>query len=396
MQLSQIVEERHLLLEHAKDFFYKHDHNGVFTYLSPAVTQISGYTPEEWAVHYTTYLTDNPINDDVNRLTEETLATGKEHPPYRVEIRAKDGRQVMLEVSEQAYFEQGEVAGIIGVARDITDRYQAEMQLAQEKELAQVTLKSIGDAVISTDREGRINYLNPIAEHLTGWQNEEARGRLHSEVFTIIDEADATPAASPIDKVLQHNHIYSVSSESSHILLCSRDGQTFSIEDSAAPIRDNKGETVGVVLVFHDVTATRELTSRINYQATHDALTDLINRPEFERRLHSVLEETASESVTHSVLYIDLDQFKVINDTAGHMAGDALLQQLARLLHGQVRRHDVLARLGGDEFGVLLEDCPQEQAKRIATSLMEEIQAFRFTWERKNYTVGASIGLVTI
>lgn len=394
--LSQIAEERHLLLEHAKDFFYKQDREGRFTYLSSAVTQISGYSPEEWARDHRTYLTDSPINDKARSYTEETLRTGREHPPYLAEIRARDGRIVMLEVSERPFHEAGEVAGIVGVARDISDRYRAEVQLAQEKELAQVTLKSIGDAVISTDSEGRINYLNPIAEHLTGWQNEEARGHLHSEVFVILDEAERREVESPIGKVLELNHIYSASSESRQILLSSRDGHFYSIEDSAAPIRDNSGETVGVVLVFRDVTATRELTNRIHYQASHDALTDLINRTEFERQLSSLLAETKGRTLSHSVLYIDLDQFKVINDTAGHMAGDALLQQLARLLEGRVRRRDSLARLGGDEFGLLLEECPLEQARKIADALLQDIQALRFVWEGKPYTFGASIGLVSI
>ena len=394
--LSQIVEERQLLLEHAKDFFYKHDREGVFTYLSPAVTHISGYTPQEWAVHYSTYLTDNPINEKVSHYTEETLATGKENPAYRVEIRARDGRNVMLEVSERPYLENGEVAGIIGVARDITDRHNAEVLLSQEKELAQVTLKSIGDAVITTDSDGRVSYLNPIAELLTGWCNEEAQGRPHEEVFVIVDELDHRTVESPVDQVLRDNRIVELSSDTNHILLCSRDGRNYSIEDSAAPIRDNHGNTMGVVLVFHDVTATRELTRKINYQATHDSLTDLVNRTEFERRLAGVLEDGAQEGASHAVLYLDLDQFKVVNDTAGHMAGDALLQHLSQLLGSRIRRHDTLARLGGDEFGVLLEDCPLEQAREIAGELLNLVKEFRFVWQGKTFTVGVSIGLVAI
>ncbi|MGM0593807.1 MAG: EAL domain-containing protein [Pseudomonadota bacterium] len=395
-QLSQIVEERHLLLEHAKDFFYKHDKNGVFTYLSPAVTQISGYTPEEWAAHYTTYLSDHPINDQAGQYTRETLATGREYPPYRLEIISRDGRRVMLEVSEQAYYENGQVAGIIGVARDITDRYRAEQLLAREKELAQVTLKSIGDAVITTDRDGCITYLNPIAERLTGWRNEAAQGRHHRDVFVIVDETDGGTIASPVDRVLADNRIFELSTENNHILLCSREGQRYSIEDSAAPIRDNSGDTVGVVLVFHDVSATRELTRRINYQATHDALTELVNRTEFERRLRDALVDIAGTRTTHAVLYLDLDQFKVVNDSAGHMAGDALLQQLAQQFETKIRRHDTLARLGGDEFGVLLEECPLAQAEHVAEQLMEVVRAFRFNWEGKSFSVGVSIGLVSI
>jgi diguanylate cyclase (GGDEF)-like protein len=178
-------------------------------------------------------------------------------------------------------------------------------------------------------------------------------------------------------------------------VLIRRDGTELNIDDSAAPIRDRDGRIIGVVLVFHDVTQAHEMARKMSWAATHDALTGLINRGDFERRLESLVSHM-EQGKHHALLYLDLDQFKVVNDTCGHAAGDQLLCQLSFLMQEHVREADTLARLGGDEFGVLLANCPAAQAHRVAAQLLEAVRAFRFAWEDKTFVIGASIGLVEI
>jgi len=270
---------------------------------------------------------------------------------------------------------------------------QAENALFHEKELAQVTLHSIGDAVITTDTAGRIGYLNPVAEQMTGWQAAAAQGEPLNRVFNIIDENTRDPiaprsgAADKADAAIPG---------SEHVLLIRKDGQEFVIENSSAPIRDSDGRVIGSVLVFRDVTRARFLAQQLTWHASHDALTGLVNRREFEHQLRQLLENAETLDKHHALLYIDLDQFKIVNDTCGHVAGDELLRQLATILGSKLRESDILARLGGDEFGVLLEGCPLDQAQRIANELREAVQDFRFVWLDKVFEVGVSIGLVAI
>lgn len=275
--------------------------------------------------------------------------------------------------------------------REIARRQHAESQLFAEKELAQVTLQSINDAVITTDTEGRVNYLNPVAESLTGWSEAEARGLPLLEVFRIFNEITGEPAENPVARVLAYGHTVGLAN---HTVLVHRDGSEFAVEDSAAPIRERGGRLIGVVMVFHDVTHARKLAAKVSYQASHDWLTGLLNRQAFEQRLRTLLEAPGGVDGCHSLMFLDLDQFKVINDTCGHLAGDALLRTLGPVLQKHLRHSDLLARLGGDEFGVLLQDCHESVAKRIARALREEVEDLNFTWKGKPFRVGLSIGQV--
>jgi diguanylate cyclase (GGDEF)-like protein/PAS domain S-box-containing protein len=282
---------------------------------------------------------------------------------------------------------------VISVIRDITERKQLEQALYEEKELAQVTLHSIGDAVITTDAEGNIQYFNPVAEALTGWNKAQTCGLALSQVFNIVNETTREPVDSPVDRALREGRIVELAN---HTLLICRDGREIPIEDSAAPIFDSSGNLIGAVLVFHDVTQARSLTKQLSWQASHDPLTLLVNRREFERRIEKALLSAQTQEVCHGLCYLDLDQFKIVNDTCGHTAGDELLRQVTTLLQAQVRKTDTLARLGGDEFGVLLDRCPPPQALRIANEMRECIQTFRFVWEDQTFKIGVSIGLTTI
>ncbi len=310
-------------------------------------------------------------------------------------MRRKDGSMlVVVDNCRVVRDANGQVCGFDGTLTDITERKKAETAVFQAKERAQVTLQSIGDAVITTDSEGRIDYMNPVAESLTGWENREAQGQLIAAVLTTVDEISREACESPVARCLREGRVLGLAE---HTVLVNRRGQEIAIQDSAAPIHDRAGNLIGAVMVFHDVSKERRLHRALHYQASHDALTGLINRREFENRLTTAVEDARQDAqARHVLLYLDLDQFKLVNDTCGHPAGDLLLKQITGVIQSRVRGGDTLARLGGDEFGILLQDCTQDQALRIAESMRQAIRDYRFTWQGGALTVGASIGIVEI
>jgi len=281
----------------------------------------------------------------------------------------------------------------VGSLSDIRKRRQAEALLFEEKERAQVTLASIADAVVTVDTAGRIEFMNPVAERLTGWPLAEAHQRPVAEVFAVVDEATGAPIADPVARAL--SEASAIEAEGNVVLLC-RGAESIAIDYSVAPIRDRTARTVGAVLVVQDMSRERQYAARLSNLASHDPLTGLLNRREFEQRVRATVEHREAEQGQHAVLYLDLDQFKVVNDTSGHAAGDELLRQVGALLRPRLREGDVLARLGGDEFGVLLPHCPPSPALRIAEALRKAIVDFRFAWKNRSFTIGVSIGLVNL
>jgi diguanylate cyclase (GGDEF)-like protein/PAS domain S-box-containing protein len=315
---------------------------------------------------------------------------------YQMETRYfhKGGHAVPVMLSSSLVRDaEGEPLYFITKIEDITQRKKMEDALFAEKDLAQTTLQSIGDAVISTDAAGIIGYVNPVAERLTGWSSREACGQHFDHVFVIVQEGSREPVESPVRRALADGKTSNLASDT---VLISRDGSEYFIDNSAAPIRLRDGRLTGAVMVFHDVTEQRMLSRKISYQASHDALTGLFNRSEFELTATRLLQSARILQRSHALLYLDLDQFKIVNDTCGHLAGDHLLRQLSATLLSHTRKSDLLARLGGDEFGILLEGCPQERAEGIAQNLVDTVRAFRFEWEGKLFSVGVSIGLVVI
>lgn len=287
----------------------------------------------------------------------------------------------------------GRLLRLVGVEHDITERKLYEDALFREKESAQITLQSIGDGVITTDHQSVIDYINPVAEELTGWRLEDAMGRPVEEIFRAFHEETCEPLENPlVQAVRRARPIKSVRP----MLLIRKDGNELYVESTAAPIRDGAGNVGGAVLVFHDVSESRELNRRLSYHASHDLLTGLVNRREFESRLERALKSAKAREASYALLYIDLDQFKIVNDSCGHGAGDALLGQVGALLKAKVRWRDTLARLGGDEFGILLESCSLDEAMRTAEAMREAVRNFRFTWEDRVFRLGASIGVVPI
>ena len=271
----------------------------------------------------------------------------------------------------------------------LKQRLAFENALRAEKERAQVTLASLGEAVISTDLDGRLDYMNPEAERLIGSTIALAKGSPLGALFNIVDETAKEPANRLIDQPLSEEPTRR------HQMLVRRDSSAVPVSIVEAPLHSD-GEPVGAVLVLHDRTSERDLIGRLSWQASHDALTGLANRREFEARLDVALDELMRATGEPALMFLDLDQFKVVNDTCGHAAGDKLLRQTSELLQENLRPGDLLARLGGDEFGVLLKSCDDISSIEIAERLRLAVQRLSFVWNGRAFNVSMSVGLVDI
>ncbi len=287
----------------------------------------------------------------------------------------------------------GAVSHYAGYLLDITERKNSEFELEQARERAQVTLHSIADAVITTDVNGQIEYLNPKAEEITGWDSTIARGLPLGRVLCLFDKDSRDLLVEPVRQCLLTGD--AVKSAGDNIFK-RHDGREYAVQYAASPIVLDPGVLLGVILVFHDVTETRNMERKISYQATHDALTGLMNRSEFEARLGVAVDSARRLGENHVLCFMDLDQLKIINDTCSHESGDELLRNVTELLHGCLRESDVLARLGGDEFGMLLNYCSLEDAAELTEKMLAGIQSLRFTSCGRTFEIGASIGLTSI
>jgi diguanylate cyclase (GGDEF)-like protein/PAS domain S-box-containing protein len=257
-------------------------------------------------------------------------------------------------------------------------------------------LQSLAEAIVTTDLEGRLVYLNPAAEKLLGVLTFQAQGKPLEEVVSLIDQNDRKLLSDPISEAIggANGDAHALSRRA--VLLGKTTGEERAIELAASPLRDHKNDLVGAVVLLHDVTELRGLHRQMSYQATHDALTGLVNRREFERRLGEAAESARRGEATHMLCYLDLDRFKIVNDTSGHLAGDSMLREVAKLLREAVRDSDTVARLGGDEFGMLLVGCPLDKARQIADDVCRSIAAYRFVWHDRVFNIGVSIGLIEI
>jgi diguanylate cyclase (GGDEF)-like protein/PAS domain S-box-containing protein len=383
------------LFENVVDGVYITSREGDIITVNPALAEMLGYdSPEEMTkAGRTTMLYVNPI--DRERVFARLEAQGfLRNFEYR--LRRKDGREiVVLENSRAIYDDNGNVVAHEGTITDITERKIAETRVFEEKERAQVTLQSIGDGVVTTDAEGCVDYINPVAQELAGLEIRNARGKPIDKIMTIINEHTRASVENPVLRCLREGRVIALAENS---VLINQQGIEIAIQDSAAPIRDRIGNIIGAVMVFHDVSKEARLFRQLSYQASHDALTGLINRREFENRLVAALDNAyAQNGHSHALLYFDLDQFKVVNDTFGHTAGDELLRQVSELVQSNIRSTDVLARLGGDEFGILLERCTEERAIKVAEAIRSAVEAFRFTWQDAcTSSVRCSIGVVMV
>ncbi len=383
------------LFENVVDGVYIASRAGELIAANPALVEMLGYDSSEdlKSVGNTTMLYVNPIDRErvFARLEAQSVVKNFE---YR--LRRKDGRViVVLENARAVYDDDGNIVAHEGTITDITERKRAETRVFEEKERAQVTLQSIGDGVITTDAQGHVDYINPVAQDLTGYDMRSVSDRPISEIMTIINQHTRATVENPVMRCLQEERVITLED---HAVLINKNSEEIPIQDSAAPIRDRIGNVIGSVMVFHDVSKETRLFRQLSYQASHDSLTDLINRREFENRLVAAIRalQSSEPQQCHALLYLDLDQFKVVNDTFGHIAGDALLKRIAEIIHSKIRSTDVLARLGGDEFGILMERCSEDRAIEVAESIRCAVEEFRFEWKESLTSVRCSIGVVTV
>lgn len=322
------------------------------------------------------WLFDKLILSRLMRLSEEVKCIG-ESPTVTTRLQKLSGNDELSCLAD----------GINGMLERLD---QAQSALHFEKERAQATLAGIADAVITSDADKRVTYMNKAAEYLSGVDLSEAKGKTLQLLFSLLSE----DKSMPIDSAW----LIDAASDFDEVILNRPDGQEFVVRKSTAPLRDPdpSGSSFGAVTVLHDVTTIQSLSKQLIFQARHDALTGLINRYEFDRIAKHAIEDTSPEKPAHCLAYIDLDKFKVVNDTCGHMAGDMLLRQIAALLKDKMRTSDTLARLGGDEFAVLLTGCGLDKGYKVIMGLLQVVQEYRFTFDDKVFKVGASIGLTEI
>jgi diguanylate cyclase (GGDEF)-like protein/PAS domain S-box-containing protein len=393
--LRELEERNELALYSANDGLWDFDTINNRMYMSPRWKAMLGYDDIEIGRTPDWRTLVHP--DDMSRVQ----AAIRDHVAGKTEVfeslhrmrHASGEWRWVISRAKARVDHKGRLLRLVGVELDITERKLYEEALFREKESAQITLQSIGDGVITTDAKGVVDYLNPVAEELTGWRLEDGQGRAIDEIFRAFHEETCEPLENPLAVSIRRTRsIKSVRP----MLLIRRDGNEIYVESTASPIRDGNGQVSGGVLVFHDVSEARELNRRLSYHASHDVLTGLVNRREFEHRMERALKSAKARETSYALCYLDLDQFKIINDTCGHSAGDALLGQVGALLKSKVRWRDTLARLGGDEFGILLESCSLDEAMRTAEALREAVRNFKFTWEERTFRLGASIGVVPI
>lgn len=394
MHYQRSIAERDLgvVFETMLDTFFRTNNEGIIYRLSESVSELLGYSVDELIGTKIDKLFLDP--EDAKKfiaIFQQSSGTVKN---YQALLKRKDENVVWVETNARYYTdENGNRLGIEGIARNITIQKDTENALLEEKERAQVTLASIGDGVLTTDIDGKIDYVNPVLESMLGLKMKDVIGRYANDALVLLEEVSRSRIADPVDRCLSQQTVISSNMDT---LLVGANGVEYAVELTVSPILDRLGHTIGVIMVLHDVTEMRRLSTQLSYQARHDSLTGLINRHEFEIRLDAALKDARDFGQEHALCYLDLDQFKIVNDTCGHMAGDELLRQLSGVLKKKIRKSDLLARLGGDEFGVLLSNCSIDTARNVAESLRETVRDFRFTWEGRSFDIGVSIGLVPI
>jgi len=309
---------------------------------------------------------------------------------YEIELMDRQGQVTRVELSSTVLDSSGEPALLLTALEMMPGAIPA---VVSQKPRAMATLDAMGESVITVDAEGHIDYINHSAEALLGQQVIQVLGKTFPEVASLVDENDRRSLGDPVHKALTTTGQLIAGRRA---LLVPVNGAERFVEISVTPLRFDGKEISGLVLVLHDTSELRGLTRQMTYQASHDALTGLVNRREFERRLQEATDSALTSDIGHALCYLDLDHFKVVNDTCGHTAGDNMLREIASLIKDAVRDSDTVGRIGGDEFALLLVGCPLEKARQIADNVVRSVNDFRFVWKDKIFSVGVSIGLVEI
>ncbi|HVF16067.1 MAG TPA: EAL domain-containing protein [Steroidobacteraceae bacterium] len=310
-----------------------------------------------------------------------------------IELQPQDGQTARAELSAVRIDYQGGPALLLTMV-EMGPRAALTPSIERSRPTAWETLDSLGEGIITTDVAGRIDYLNQAAEQIVGVPAVDALGKTITEIITLVDESDRRSLGDPVRQCLTTQTKVTVGKRG--LMITRGGGDERSVELTVTPLKLHKSELNGAVVVVRDVSEVRGIARQMSYQASHDALTGLVNRREFERRLEESLESAHASAARHVLCYLDLDRFKVVNDTCGHMAGDGMLREVAALIKETVRDSDTVGRLGGDEFGLLLVGCPLDKARQIADDVVRKITDYRFVWKDKIFNIGVSVGLIEI
>ena len=349
--------------------------------------QVTGFSRAE-VIGKSTFELDLWVDIQDRTTLGRVLTDGGLVRAMEVDLRMRSGEVRQFQISAEEVEIEGKLC-IVTTTRDISDQKGAQLALKQERDFVSQILDTAGALVCVMDHDGRIVRFNKACEQCTGYQAEEVLGRKVWEFMLLSEEVEA------VKGVFHDLREHGMPNRFDNYIL-TKSGEKRFISWTNSVLRDEHADINIIIGTGLDITEAHELSKQLSYQAAYDSLTGLVNRHEFEQRVQRVLETARDRGSEHAICYVDLDQFKVINDTCGHSAGDELLRQLGPVLQAQVRSRDTLARLGGDEFGVLVENCTLASATRVADAIRKAIQDFRFAWEDKTFTIGASIGLVPI
>jgi diguanylate cyclase (GGDEF)-like protein/PAS domain S-box-containing protein len=396
--LAESESRWNFALEGAGQGVWDHDLRNKTAFFSRMWKRMRGFAPDEIVDGSQKAWLARVHPDDRDRLVAASRLTDSgevEVNAFEYRERHRDGHWmwILSRGKPVEWMPDGSVARIIGTDTDITDLKAVETQLAEEKERLRITLHSIGDGVISTDACGRVTFMNPVAEAMTGWPISEAAGRQVEEVFALVDEARGKTARNPVTECLERKVTFALDED---VILLSRTGERCAVGNSASPVKAATGEIIGAVLVFQDITQSRAVQRQLAHRARHDSLTGLPNRAAFEAKLLEARELARGEHREFALCFIDLDRFKAVNDSSGHMAGDVLLREVCEVISYVCRAEDFVGRMGGDEFALLLPDCSPEAAKMVAQKIIDTLSSMRFTWGGSSYEIGASIGVTAV
>ena len=393
--MGHVIDEFHHLLDAAPDAMIVIDREGNVAAINTEAERFFGWSEEELIGRPMTQIVAHRMDGrpnldlDAHRASLAVPALGATVNYF---ASRRDGTEFPVELSRRPLGD-GYAAQSLVTLRDRSEWSRADESRSRNDEQARSTLASIGDSLVTTDTTFRVTYLNPMAERLTGWTADEARGQPLELVLPLIAEATREPIPNTAARCLEEGR--SIDLEDG-VLLRRRDGTEIPVGDSAAPVFDRLGHVTGVVLVIQDESEKRRVGHRLSFEAAHDSLTGLVNRRELERRLTRALADLVGTPTDQVLLCIDLDRFKAVNDASGHEAGDVLLQHVSEIISSGLRKGDTLARVGGDEFCVLLEHCPPVDAERIAFGIQSKLDQFRFEWAGTIHSLSASIGLVAV
>jgi diguanylate cyclase (GGDEF)-like protein/PAS domain S-box-containing protein len=380
--------------DHLHEAVLIHGARGIL-YANPQFAQLMGTQIEELLGRRLEDLVPPEFAELVGENLRHRLANEAAAERYEVDLLGLQGQHSRLELSSWPIEHEGHPALlIVGVEVLPTQTVAALGAGGGPRSRARATLESMPGALLTVDRNGEVDYINAAAGEMLGLAGGAARGMALDELAKVFRESDRKLLTEPVQQALAAGTPINLGRRA--LVIGQPGGPERLIEVAAAPLREPDGNSSGAVLVLHDVTESRGLTRQISYQAAHDALTGLVNRREFERRLQECIDTAHRGESTHVLCYLDLDRFKVINDTSGHLAGDSLLRDIAKLARGAVRDSDIVGRLGGDEFGMLLIGCPLDKARQIADEVCRKVADHRFVWRDRIFNVGASIGLVEI